>query len=124
MCLKTKTLATAALACALLAGAAAAKDSNVHVAIPVSTQGLDLTQPAGAQTFYTRLTHAAYVACTHGRRVDLVPLDDEKRCYEKALGDAIRAAKVPMLTQIYLKSHTLQEAAAHAIEVPSQLAAK
>jgi UrcA family protein len=124
MSIKTTALATAAVACALLAAAATAKDYNVHVAIPVSTQGLDLTQPAGAQTFYTRLQQAAYVACTHGRRVDLAPVDNEKRCYEKALGEAIRAAKVPLLTQIYLQTHTLQEAAAHGIETPAQVAAK
>jgi hypothetical protein len=62
--------------------------------------------------------------CTHGNRVDLVPADNEKRCYEKALGDALRAAKMPLLTQIYLETHTLQDAAARGIEVPAQVASK
>jgi UrcA family protein len=124
MSIKTTVLASAAVACALLAGAAVAKDYKVKVAIHVSTQGLDLSQPADAQTFYTRLEHAAYVVCTHGNRVDLVPADDEKRCYEKALGEAIRAAKMPLLTQIYLETHTLQDAAARGIEVPAQVASK
>ena len=115
----------AAVASMLFAGnVAAAKDHNVTVAIHVSTQGIDLSQPADAQTFYKQLQQAAYVVCTHGNRVDLVPADNEKRCYEKALGEAIRAAKVPMLTRIYLETHTLQEAAAHGIEAPAQLAAK
>jgi UrcA family protein len=124
MSIKTTVLASAAVACALLAGVTVAKDYKVKVAIHVSTQGLDLSQPADAQTFYTRLEHAAYVVCTHGNRVDLVPADDENRCYEKALGEAIRAAKMPLLTQIYLETHTLQDAAARGIEVPAQVASK
>jgi UrcA family protein len=117
-------LGAAAIACTLFAGNVVAKDHKVTVAIHVSTQGLDLSQPAGAHEFYRRLQHAADVVCTHGNRVDLTPSDDPKGCYEKALGDAIRSANVPMLTQVYLATHTLQEAAARGIEVPAQVAAK
>jgi UrcA family protein len=117
-------LAFAAVAGMLCAGnAAVANDHNVTVAIHVSAKGLDLTQPADARTFYTRLENAAWVACTRGDRVDLVPVNDVKGCYEKALGGAIRSAKAPMLTRIYLATHTLQQAAAHGIEVPPQIAA-
>jgi len=115
-------LGAAAVVCTLFAGNVAAKD--VTVAIHVSTTGLDLSQPADASTFYTRLENAAWVACTRGDRVNLVPVDDVKGCYEKALGGAIRSAKAPTLTQIYLANHTLQEAAAHGIGVPAQVAAK
>jgi UrcA family protein len=45
----------------------------VTVAIDVSTHGLDLSQPAGAEKFYAGLKHAAGVVCTHGNRVDLEP---------------------------------------------------
>ena len=107
-----------------LAGNVAAKDHKVIVAIHVSTQGLDLSQPAGAHEFYTRLQHAARVACTHGNRVDLKPSPDPVACYEKALGDAIRSANVPRLTQAYLETHTLWDAAAHGIAVPAQIASK
>lgn len=117
-------LGAAAVACMLFTGNVAAKDHQVTIALHVSTHGLDLSQPADAQTFYTRLEHAAWVACTHGNRVDLVPSDDPKGCYEKALGGAIRSASVPMLTQIYLNNHTLQEAVARGILVPAQIAAK
>ena len=113
-----------AVACALLTGNVAAKDKNVTVAIHVSNQGLDLSQPADAQTFYTRLTNAAWVACTRGDRVDLLPADDLRGCYEAALGTAVRSASIPMVTQIYLATHTLQEAAKHGIEAPAQVAAK
>lgn len=106
----------AAVACALAAGGAVAKDHNVTVALHVSTEGLDLSQSAGAHTFYTRLENAAWVACTRGNRADLVPVDNPRRCYEDALGSAIRAAKQPLLTQIWLGTHTLQEAAVQGID--------
>ena len=117
-------LGAAAVACTLLAGNVAANDHNVVVAIHVSTQGLDLSRPAGAHEFYTRLQRAARVVCTHGDRVGLEPSPDPEGCYEKALGDAIRSANVPRLTQVYLETHTLRQAAAHGIEVPAQMAAK
>ncbi len=109
-------LGAAAVACTLFAG--------VTVAIHVSTRGLDLSQPAGAHEFYTRLQRAARVACTDGNRVDLAPARDPEGCYEKALGDAIRSANVPRLTQVYLETHTLRQAAARGIDVPAQMAAK
>jgi len=118
------------LGVAVLAGvpfatnSAAAKDHNVTVALHVSTKGLDLSQPADARTFYARLENAAWVACTRGDRVDLLPVDDLKGCYQGALGRAIRSAKASALTQIYLATHTPQEAAAQGIESPAQLAAK
>lgn len=115
-------IGAATVACALFAADVTAKD--VTVAFHVSTQGLDLSQPADAQTFYARLQNAAWVACTRGNRVNLLPVDDLRGCYEKALGGAIRSAKTPTLTQIYLATHTLQEAAKHGIELPAQVAAK
>jgi UrcA family protein len=114
----------AAVACTLFAGNVAAKDHRVTVAIHVSTQGLDLSQPAGAQQFYARLQHAARVVCTHGNRVGLEPDPDPEGCYQKALGDAIQSANVPLLTQVYLETHTLRQAAAFGINVSARLAAK
>jgi UrcA family protein len=115
-------LGAAVVACALFAGSVTAKE--VTVAIQVSTQGLDLSQPAGAHELYTRLQHAAKVVCTHGMRVDLQASPDAEGCYEKALGDAIRSVNSPQLTQVYLATHTLREAAARGIDVPMQVAAK
>jgi len=117
-------LGAAAIACTLFAGNVVAGDHGVTVVIHVSTQGLDLSQPAGAHQFYRRLQQAARVACTHGNRVDLAPALDLAGCYEKALGDAIRSANVPLVTQFYLVTHTLGEAAARGIDVPAQMAAK
>jgi UrcA family protein len=117
-------LGAAAVACTLFAGNVAAEDRIVTVAIHVSTQGLDLRQPAGVHEFYTRLQRGARMVCTHGDRVGLEPSPDPEGCYEKALGDAIRSANVPLLTQVYLATHTLREAAARGIDVPAQIAAK
>lgn len=121
---KTTALITVLVAGVLSVGVAGANDHKVTVAVPVNAQGLDLSQPADAQAFYARLQQAAYVVCTHGNRVDLVPADNEKTCYEKALGNAIRAAKQPMLTQLFLQTHTQQEAMARGIQVPAEVAAK
>lgn len=104
--------------------AAAGNDHNVTVVLHVSTKGFDLSKPTDARTFYARLENAAWVACTRGNRVDLLPADNLKRCYESALGGAIRSTKAPTLTQIYLETHTFLEAGAQGIKVPAQLAAK
>ena len=118
------TLGAVAIVGTLFAGNVAAQGHDVTVAIQVTTQGLDLHTPAGAQEFYGRLKHAADVACTHGNRVDLKPSSDPVACFERALGDAIRSVNLPRLTQVYLETHTLRQAAAYGIEAPAQLAAK
>jgi UrcA family protein len=115
-------LAAPIVACTVVAGDASAKE--VTVAFQVTTQGLDLSQPAGVHELYSRLRHAARVVCTHGMRVDLKPVADENACYEKALGEAIRSVNLPLLTQVYLDTHTLREAAACGIDVPVMIAAK
>jgi UrcA family protein len=116
------TKIAAVLAFALFAGSAGARD--VTVAYQVSRKGIDLSQPAGAHEFYGRLQHAARIVCTHGNRVDLQASPDPEGCYEKALGEAIRSAKVALLTQAYLETHTLREAGEYGIEVPMRIAAK
>jgi hypothetical protein len=70
------------------------------------------------------LKQAARVACTHGMRVDLQPPASFEGCYETALGDAIRSVNLPLLTAVYLETHTLRLAAARGIDVPVQMAAK
>ena len=117
-------LSATAIMCALFTGNIWAADRTVTVAIHVNTQGLDLSQPDAARLFYARLERSACVVCTHGNRVDLVPDPAPVLCYEKALGDAIRSVNRPMLTVIYLETHTLRQAAARGIQVPSEFAAK
>lgn len=115
---------TAVVACTLFAGAVPAASHEFVVAIKVSTKGVDVSQLAGAQKFYQRLQYAALEVCKPDVRVALEPVADPKGCAEKALGDAIRSANQPLLTQIYLETHTLREAAARGIEVSGQVAAK
>jgi UrcA family protein len=121
--LSTRFLLGPVLVCVLFCGTAGADDHKVIVSKQVDTTGLDLNRAADAQKLYTRIRHAADDVCTRGKQADLLPVENPKRCYERALGDAIRSAALPMLTQIYLTTHTLQEAAARGIEVPSQVAA-
>jgi len=122
--MSTQAILGTVAACALYAGTVAAKDHEVTVAIQVSTRGLNPSQPAGAHELYSRLRQAAKIVCTHGNRVDLEPVKDPVGCYEKALGNAIWFAKLPLLTQVYLETHTPRQAAAYGIDVPVQLAAK
>jgi UrcA family protein len=124
--LNTRPSACAALVavCAILSAPVQAKDQDIIVGYRVTTQGLDLSQPSGAHEFYSRLQHAAEVVCTHGMRMDLLPSPDPKGCYERALGNAVRSANLPLLTQVYLETHSLREAAAQGIDVPVQMAAK
>ncbi len=117
-------LGATAIACTLFAGSVAAEDQEFAVAYRVTTQGLDVHQPAGARAMYLRIRHAAEVVCTHGMRVDLKPVADERACYEKALAKSIGSANLPLVTKVYLQSHTLRDAAALGIELPEQMAAK
>jgi len=117
-------IGVAMVACTLFAGNLTAKDEEFTVAYQVSTQGLDLRDAPGAREFYSRLKHAAEIVCTHGMRVDLKPVADPKGCHERALGNAVRSANSKLVTQVYLQTHTLQEAAAFGIDVPVQVAAK
>ena len=117
-------LGAVAVASTLFAGNVAAANREFTVAIPVSTKGLDLKQAAGAHELYQRLQYAAWEVCRPNARVALEPVADLKGCSEKALADAVRSIKQPLLTQIYLETHPLREAAARGIQVPAQIAAK
>ena len=117
-------LGATTVACALFAASVSAKDKIVADSVKISPQGLDLSQPADAQAFYTRLENAAWIVCTRGTRVGLLPAENQFKCYQSALGDADHASNKPLVTQIYLATHTLQEAAAHGIDVPARVAAK
>jgi UrcA family protein len=117
-------LGGATVAWALCAASAVAGDRDVTVAIQVSANGLDVRRGSDAQELYTRIRRAADRACTRADRIGLVPVSNEKECIESALGNAVRSANLPQLTQVYLGNHTLREAAARGIETPVQLAKK
>ncbi|HTV95821.1 MAG TPA: UrcA family protein [Steroidobacteraceae bacterium] len=117
-------LGAAIVACTLVAGDAAAEGRTVTVALRVSARGLDLKTPAGARELYSRLKNAAWIACTRANRVGLEPSPDPHACSEKALGEAIRSVKSPLLTQVYLDTHLPRDAAAYGIEMPVHVATK
>jgi UrcA family protein len=117
-------LGAAVVACGLFANSVVALEREVTVAHPVSTRGLDVSQPAGARELYRRLQNAAWIVCTRANRADLRPQPDPNACAEKSLGQAVRSAHMPLLVQAYLETHTLGQAAANGINVPVQLAAR
>jgi UrcA family protein len=102
----------------------AAKDREVTIALHVSTVGFDLGRAADARKIYARLDKAAWEACNSGNRVGLTPTDNVPACYQNTLASAVKSAKAPLLTRIYLDSHTLQQAAVQGIREPGQVAAK
>ena len=124
--LNTKAFAylAALAACALLSGPIQAEEPFVTVKASVSIAGLDVGQPAGAHALYVRLRHAAIEVCGSGMRVDLRAVDDFAGCIETAVGEAVRSAHLPQLTLEYLKTHTLQQALNHRIDVPVLTAAQ
>jgi len=111
-------------ACAVLSGSVQAKSHDVTIKISVSTAGLDTSLPAGARELYSRLQKAASIVCGNGNRVDLLALTDFADCYEQAIGDAVRSANRAQLTLVYLRTHSLQDAAARGIDVPVLVATK
>jgi len=124
MSLLCSAASAAAVALSVYSGSVAARDKPVTIAIAVNSRGLNLSQPADAHTFYRRIADAAWVACTDGNRVGLAPLPDPQGCYGEALAQAIRSARIPLLTQIYLETHTLREAVARGVVGAAQVAAK
>ena len=117
-------LGAAVVACTLFAGEVAAEGRPVKVALQVSARGLDLNKPAGARELYSRLKNAAWIVCTRANRAGLEPSPDPDACYELALGEAIRSANLPLLTQAYLETHLPRDAATYGIDVPVHVAAK
>ena len=112
------------LAGSLCAGNLLAKDHDITVALRVSAAGLDLSRLEDAQKFYMRLKNAAWVVCTGADRVGLESVDNPAGCAEKSLGAAIASLDSPAMTQIYLATHTLQQAANYGIRVRLQAATR
>ena len=121
---KAFTCVAALAACALLSGPIQAQERIVTVKVSVNTAGLDVGQPAGARRLYSRLQHAANVVCGNGMRVGLRTIDDFAGCVETAIGEAVRSANLPQLTAEYRRTHSLQQATTHEIDVPVLAAEK
>ena len=91
--------ASAIAASSFGAGAANAGPHMETVSIPVSSEGLDLTSPTGADEFIRRLSRAASKACG---TPDFSPLmadaaRDLRGCRAHALADAVTQSHWPLV---------------------------
>jgi len=120
--MKRHTCVGTAIACALLSAAVHASGQDVRISVAVSGVGLDLSDPVQARVLYQRLLVAARIACGHSARVGLQPVANYAVCVEKALGDAVGAARRPELAAVYLLSHTVRDAATYGIQIPERVA--
>ncbi len=95
--MKTSSILAVAAACAALASAARAEDR-----VAVSTQGLDLSAPAGAKAFYNRLSQAVITACG-GAPTNYLSGDQQpfETCYKAAMDKAVTDAQAPLVTALY-----------------------
>jgi UrcA family protein len=93
----TRLFLLAAAACAALAGAAHAEQR-----VAVSTQGLDLSTPAGAKAFYSRLSHAVIAACG-GAPTSFFTSEEERfqACYQTAMDQAVAQAHAPLVAALH-----------------------
>jgi len=81
-------------------------------ALQVSTAGLDLNTPAGAQAFYTRLNSAAKSVCNRESEGDPILGSQFSLCYTATLRSAVHTVNRPLVTQRYNEQHGAAEAAA------------
>lgn len=91
-------IAAAAFAALSVIGTGAAQAETLKV----STQGLDLSTPAGAKAFYSRLSHAVIDACG-GAPTNFFASDEERfqACYKTAMDQAVTQARAPLVAQLY-----------------------
>ena len=87
----------AASACAVLAGGAQAEQR-----LAISTKGFDLSAPAGAKAFYSRLSHAVIDACGGAPTVFLGSEEERfQDCYKAAMDQAVTQAQAPLVAALY-----------------------
>jgi UrcA family protein len=93
------------------------------VAVKVSTAGIDLKTPAGAQAMFTRLTIAAQQACGVEAEFDALRVAKFDQCYKDALSKVIRSLNEPAITRVYV-AHYPREAAHYGIDGPDYVAGR
>jgi UrcA family protein len=90
----------------------------------VSTAGLDLNTPAGAQAFYSRLNSAAKRVCNRESEGDTIYGPQFSLCYSATLRSAVLTVNRPLVTQRYNEQHGATEAAPTEDASPIRVAAK
>jgi UrcA family protein len=95
--MKMSSIIAVAAACAALASAAQAEDR-----VAISTQGFDLSTPAGAKAFYNRLSQAVITACG-GAPTNYLSSEEQpfEACYKSAMDKAVIDAQAPLVTALY-----------------------
>ena len=86
-----RSIALAAVLALAAAGGAYAGDRPEAPAVHVSTQGLDLNNPADAQKIYTQLSQAARQVCNAGPH-EVFTSDESERvdiCYRQTMSDVV-----------------------------------
>ena len=73
--------------------------------IQVSTAGLDLNTPAGAQAFYSRLNSAAKEVCNREFEGDPIYGPQFSLCHRATLRRAVLTVNRPLVTQRYNEQH-------------------
>jgi UrcA family protein len=101
-----------------------AAEHIIVVSKAISSAGLDLRHPTDAQAFYEQLRRGADFVCRGGMRVDVPPSSNTDACFEKSLGKAVREAHATLVTEAYLSTHTLRDAAMWGISIPSAVASR
>jgi len=67
----------------------------------ISYADLNIAAPAGAQTLYTRITHAAAKVCPLVDSATQLNIGTYEPCVQKAISDAVLALNLPQLTRLY-----------------------
>jgi UrcA family protein len=93
---------TAALLCTaafIAAGAIAAEQTGDS--IHVSYVAAELTHPEGAQTLYRHIQRAARMVCHEPDIRDLIAHEVYRRCYDRAVDDAVAKVDASTLTALH-----------------------
>jgi UrcA family protein len=89
---------TAAAVLTLSAGAVAAHAEEAS--LTVSAQGLDLNTPAGAKTFYRRVSQAAADLCGSGAAAMTADTYAYSRCQRAAVSAVVAKVNMPLVSAL------------------------
>lgn len=92
--------ASAALAGVLFSNAWA-MDQRVPTEVHVSMVGVDFSQPASVQAFYSRLRLAAHQACDSRMGKDLGAIMADRKCAAESLNRAVAQIDKPTLLALH-----------------------
>ena len=108
--------------CASMAPLSGNAADSIAVQRQVSAAGLDLGSPEGASAFYARLKSAARSLCASSDPVYRAPSWVSRECAQDAMARAVRAAKRPLLMQLFVGDYGSKVAAKFGIEEAAQVA--